>query len=131
MHYTTHKYKVCMTAIDGQSRAHTYGQTYSIYMVQFGCNKSRDAASARHAHRAAAVLLIFSARVKYTACYVLAQLPDLWCIYSLLGHKPSSKPWMLKHRCSSIALSSLHTVLELNPLVTQILHMACLYEVSN
>ncbi|DBA80062.1 TPA: hypothetical protein ACH3X2_007551 [Trebouxia sp. C0005] len=44
--------------------------------------------------------------------------------------KPSNKPWMLKHRCSSAALSSLHTLLELSPLVTQILHMACLYEIS-
>jgi hypothetical protein len=43
----------------------------------------------------------------------------------------SSKPWMLKQGCSGVALSSLHTVLELNSLVTQIWDTACLYQISN
>ena len=62
-----------------------------IHQVKhIGCNKSRDAATASHAHRAtgvhsaAAMLLVLNVRVKCTACYVLAHLPDLWCVYSLL-----------------------------------------------
>ncbi len=43
----------------------------------------------------------------------------------------SSKPWMLKQGCSVVALSSLHTVLEHNSLVTHVWHLACLHQVSN